>query len=185
MKIMFISDIHGSLPAIQMALGHFERKQGDLIVILGDELYHGPRNPLPEGYDPKTVAALLNDYREKILAVRGNCDSEVDQMMLSFPMMADYSRLYVDGISFFLTHGHLYDPEHLPPLASGEVFVYGHYHVPVTKEENGIFYINPNSISLPKQGAASYGWYENGIYRLFDLKTDQKLDEMTLKRSEG
>ena len=100
MKIMFISDIHGSLPALQMALGHFERKQGDLIVILGDELYHGPRNPLPEGYDPKTVAALLNDYREKILAVRGNCDSEVDQMMLSFPMMADYSRLYVDGSLF-------------------------------------------------------------------------------------
>lgn len=184
MKIMFISDIHGCVPALQKALAHFNRKQADLLVILGDELYHGPRNPLPEGYDPKMVAALLNDYREKILAVRGNCDSEVDQMMLEYPMMADYSRLYVDGVSFFLTHGHLYDENHLPPLSSGEVFVYGHYHVPVAKQDAGLFFINPNSISMPKDGVPSYGWYENGIYTLFDLNTDEKLMEIVLKRSE-
>ena len=170
MKLMFISDIHGSYTSAKKAIDIFNEEKADKLIILGDILYHGPRTDLPEGHAPKKVVTLLNEYKDKIIAVRGNCDAEVDQMVLEFDVLSTYTRLYVDDRCFFLTHGHHYDPEHLPSLNKGDVFVYGHYHIPVLKEENGIYIVNPNSISLPKQGEKGYAIYENGKICLYNLE---------------
>lgn len=170
MKLMFVSDIHGSYSAIKRVIDIFEEEKADKLVILGDILYHGPRNPLPEGHNPKEVAILLNQYKDSIIAVRGNCDAEVDQMVLDFDVMSTYTRLYIDGRCFFLTHGHHYDREHLPSLNKGDVFVYGHYHIPVLDEDNGIYIVNPNSVSLPKQGEKGYAIYDNNKITLYNLE---------------
>ena len=161
MKILFLSDIHGSMSALQNGLSAFEREGADYIVILGDLMYHGPRNPLPDDYRPADVAELINRYKHKIIAVRGNCDSEVDQMLIEYPMM-DTSAFILDGKRrFFLTHGHVHTPEKLPPLNRGDVFAYGHTHIPVAEERSGIIIFNPGSASLPKNGhAPSYGVYD-------------------------
>lgn len=172
MKIMFISDIHGSYSQIKRIIDIFNEEKIDQLVILGDILYHGPRNPLPKGHDPKEVVQLLNEYKDKIIAVRGNCDAEVDQMVLDFDMMETYSRLYIDQRCFFITHGHHYDKDHLPSLNKGDVFVYGHYHVPELFEKDGIYIVNPNSISLPKQGEEGYAVYENNEITLYNLKKE-------------
>ena len=164
MKLMFISDIHGSSVYTKKALEIFELEKADKLVILGDILYHGPRNDLPEGYNPKEVIKLLNGYKSKIIAVRGNCDAEVDQMVLDFPMRADYAMIDVDNHHFFLTHGHLFDENNLPNLNEGDIFVYGHIHKQVAKNDNGIYIINPSSISLPKEGNNSYGIYNNNEF---------------------
>ena len=164
MKIMFISDIHGSYIYAKKALEMYELEKADKLVILGDILYHGPRNDLPDGYAPKKVIKLLNDYKNKIIAVRGNCDAEVDQMVLEFPIRADYATIDVDNHHFFLTHGHLFDENNLPNLNSGDIFVYGHIHKQVAKDQNGIYIINPSSISLPKEGNNSYGIYESNEF---------------------
>ena len=119
MKWMIISDIHGSLDDLKKVIDIFGEEKMDRMILLGDLLYHGPRNPLPKGYQPKEVAILLNQYKDKIIAVRGNCDAEVDQMVLDFPMRADYSELYIDGHHFFMTHGHLYDEDHMPYFNQG------------------------------------------------------------------
>lgn len=169
MKFMIVSDIHGSYEDLKKVIQIFEEEKLDKLVLLGDLLYHGPRNPLPDGYNPKEVAKLLNQYKEKIVAVRGNCDAEVDQMVLEFPMRADYIELYVDGHRFFLTHGHLYDEEHLPMLHQGDVFLYGHFHKPVAKKENGIVFFNPSSISLPKAGEKSFGICENNELKILSM----------------
>lgn len=169
MKFMIVSDIHGSFEDLKKVIEIFEEEKLDKLVLLGDLLYHGPRNPLPDGYNPKEVAKLLNQYKEKIVAVRGNCDAEVDQTVLEFPMRADYIELYVDGHRFFLTHGHLYDEEHLPMLHQGDVFLYGHFHKPVAKKENGIVFFNPSSISLPKAGEKSFGIYENNELKILSM----------------
>ncbi len=172
MKIMFISDIHGSYKYLKKALDIFELEQAKKLVILGDILYHGPRNDLPDGYEPKKVIKLLNDVRNKIIAVRGNCDAEVDQMVLEFPIRADYAAIDIDNHHFFLTHGHLFDENNLPNLNKGDVFVYGHIHKQVVKEKEGIYIINPSSISLPKEGKNSYGIYENNIFYIKELNGD-------------
>ena len=172
MKIMFISDIHGSYKYLKKALDIFELEQAKKLVILGDILYHGPRNDLPDGYEPKKVIKLLNDIRNKIIAVRGNCDAEVDQMVLEFPIRADYATIDIDNLHFFLTHGHLFDENNLPNLNKGDVFVYGHIHKQVVKEKEGIYIINPSSISLPKEGKNSYGIYENNIFYIKELNGD-------------
>ena len=132
---------------------------------------------MPEGYQPQEVMKLLNAYKENIIAVRGNCDAEVDQMVLEFPMRGDYSELYLDGHRFFFTHGHLYDEEHLPMLKAGNVFMYGHIHKPVLKKENDITIFNPYSISFPKAGQKSFGIYENGELKIvsFDKKVLQSI----------
>ena len=122
MKLMFASDIHGSLPATERVLERFAQSGARWLIILGDVLNHGPRNALPEGYAPGEVAERLNSVAERIVAVRGNCDSEVDQMLLEFPLMADYSTVFADGRRFFLTHGHLWNPEKLPPVPPDSVF---------------------------------------------------------------
>ncbi len=158
MTILFLSDIHGRLPTLQTALQALERERPDLVVLSGDLLYHGPRNGLFEGYDPNACAPLLNAYADRIIAVRGNCDSEVDQMLLGFPMMGDYAQLFVEGQRFFVTHGHRCFGADLPPLAGGTIVVSGHTHLPVLKEEGGKTFFNPGSVSLPKGGhPASYG----------------------------
>lgn len=177
MKVMIVSDIHGSYDDLKKVMDIYEEEHMDQLILLGDLLYHGPRNPLPEGYQPQKVIALLNQYKEKIIAVRGNCDAEVDQMVLEFPMRADYSELYMDGHRFFLTHGHLYDENHLPLLKDGDVFMHGHFHKPMLKKKDGIVLFNPSSVSLPKEGQKSFGVYEDGELKIvsFDKKVIQSM----------
>ena len=162
MKIVFMSDIHGVPSALEAALAKADSIGYDRLVLLGDLLYHGPRNGVPDFYDPVKVAKLLNARKERILAVRGNCDAEVDQMMFEFPMMSDYAVLDVGSESFFLTHGHLWHERNLPPLGLGSVLAHGHTHIPELKKlECGISIFNPGSVSLPKGGSArSIGYFD-------------------------
>ena len=162
MKIVFMSDIHGVPSALEAALAKADSLGCDRIVLLGDLLYHGPRNGVPDFYDPVRVAGLLNARKDRILAVRGNCDAEVDQLMLEFPMMSDYAVLDAGSERFFLTHGHLWNERNLPPLGTGSVLVHGHTHIPELKKlECGISLFNPGSVSLPKGGSArSIGYFD-------------------------
>lgn len=170
MKCMIVSDVHGALDDLKKVLSIFDEEEMDKLILLGDLLYHGPRNPLPDGYNPKEVAVLLNQYKDKIIAVRGNCDAEVDQMVLDFPMRADYSEMYIDGHRFFITHGHLYNEDERPLLRSGDILMYGHFHKPIAKRVNDMTIFNPSSISLPKTGMKSYGVYENHELKIYSLE---------------
>lgn len=174
MKLMFASDIHGALPACERVLSIFAESQARWLIILGDVLNHGPRNALPEGYAPAQVAERLNTVADRIIAVRGNCDSEVDQMLLSFPMMAPWQQVLLPVQRLFLTHGHLYHPGVLPPLADNDVLVFGHTHLPVAERHENHFLFNPGSVSIPKGGfPASYGMMDNGqlsVHALHDQK---------------
>lgn len=171
MKLMFISDIHGSLYWLEKALEKVEAEQVHTLVILGDFLYHGPRNPLPEGYDPQGVAAKLNAYGKSLVAVRGNCDAEVDQMLLQFPMMGDYVLILHEGRKIFATHGHGFSIDHLPQLNAGDIFIQGHTHLPVADIKDGVFVLNPGSISLPKENNPhSFGILENGEFTIKDFE---------------
>jgi putative phosphoesterase len=146
MKYLFASDLHGSRTAAEAVLARFEAEKADRLVLLGDLLYHGPRNPLPEGHDPMGVAALFNAMPVKPLAVRGNCDAEIDQMVLEFPIMADYMILPLkNGAQAFITHGHLFNLAARPPYRSGDVLVHGHTHVNTVETIDGLTYINPGS----------------------------------------
>lgn len=159
MELFFASDLHGSLPATERMLDEFEQSQASQLVLLGDVLNHGPRNPVPDGYNPPDVARLLNRYATQIIAVRGNCDSEVDQMLLQFPMMADYVWLLLEsGQRLFITHGHLYNQTQRPPLRCGDVLVHGHTHIPVAQSLDEIIVFNPGSVTFPRDGyQASFG----------------------------
>ena len=171
MKIFFISDIHGSLYYLKKALKRYKEENANYIVILGDALYHGPRNPLPEEYNPEEVASLLNEYKDKIIAVRGNCDSEVDQMLIEYPMMADYSIILYNNRRLFLTHGHIYNEDNLPNLSENDVLVHGHTHIPVAKKHNKIYVLNPGSISLPKENNPnSYAILQDNLFQIKDLE---------------
>ena len=153
MKYLIASDIHGSRTAIEAVLSKLASEKADRLILLGDLLYHGPRNDLPEAYDPKSVFQLLNDLPVKPFAVRGNCDSEVDQMVLEFPIMADYMLLpLVNGSTAFITHGHLYNLALRPPYQPGDVLIHGHTHVHTVETIQGLTYINPGSAALPKEG---------------------------------
>ncbi len=165
MKLFFISDIHGSLANAKQALECFEKEKADQLIILGDVMYHGPRNPIPESYNPAEVAEVLNKYKSKITAVRGNCDSEVDQMLIEYPMMETYSIVVMEDRKIFLSHGHIYNPEELPPMNAGDVFAFGHIHIPIAEKQGEVFILNPGSTTLPKEGnPKSYGLiYENKI----------------------
>ena len=162
MKILFLSDIHGVPSTLKQALATAAPLGYDRIVLLGDLLYHGPRNGVPSFYDPEKVAAILNGLKDKIIAVRGNCDAEVDQLMFDFPMMSDYSILDAGTETFFLTHGHLWNERILPPIGIGTVLAHGHTHVPELKKlECGLTIFNPGSVSLPKGGSArSFGYFD-------------------------
>ncbi|MFA8433054.1 MAG: phosphodiesterase [Marinifilaceae bacterium] len=171
MKIFFVSDIHGSLTQLEIFERILKEEKPDQLVILGDVMYHGPRNPLPDGYDPAGVANLLNVYKDRIIAVRGNCDSEVDQMLLDFPIMADSAHLIVEDKRFFLTHGHLFSSEKPPHIQPGAILVSGHTHVPAAHKEKGIFLFNPGSLALPKNDfPPSFGIYRERMLQVVDLE---------------
>ena len=170
MKLVIASDIHGSAYWCSRLMELIEREQPDRIVLLGDLLYHGPRNDLPRDYAPKQVIPMLSGYKDKILAVRGNCEAEVDQMVLPFPCLADYALLEGDGVTMYLTHGHHASPEALPPLPEGSVFLSGHTHVKLDKMVNGIRCLNPGSVSIPKDGTNSCMVFENGQFRVCILE---------------
>ena len=164
MKLVIASDIHGSAYWCEKLVTLIEQEQPDRILLLGDLLYHGPRNDLPRDYAPKQVIPMLSQYKDRIIAVRGNCEAEVDQMVLPFPCLADFSQLLMDGRTFYLTHGHHANPEALPPLAEGSVFLYGHTHVKRDEVVNGIRCLNPGSVSIPKDGSNSCIIYENNEF---------------------
>ena len=155
MKYIIASDIHGSAVWCKKLLDYAAKAGVDKILLIGDLLYHGPRNPFPEGYDTQKVYEMLNARKDDLLCVRGNCDSEVDQMVLNFPMMDDYKALPLGGRTLYLTHGHLHDPEKvLVPLKEGDLQVNGHFHVPTFKRlEDGVLYANCGSVGLPKDGS--------------------------------
>ena len=182
MKIMIASDIHGSAFWCERLLEAFESEGADKLVLLGDLLYHGPRNDFPDGYAPKKVFAMLNGIKEKLLCVRGNCDSEVDQMVLEFPMMADYALLEADGRKLFLTHGHLFNAENPPLLQAGDLLLNGHFHNPCSsKLENGGIYANCGSVALPKDDTPhSYLVFEDNSLQWKDLETGGMFDFLEL-----
>ncbi|AGN85013.1 MULTISPECIES: phosphodiesterase [Enterobacteriaceae] len=181
MKLMFASDIHGSLPATERVLELFAQSDARWLVILGDVLNHGPRNALPEGYAAAQVAERLNEQASRIVAVRGNCDSEVDQMLLTFPITAPWQQVLLPERRLFLTHGHLFGPDDEPPLAAGDVLVYGHTHIPVAEKRGDIFHFNPGSVSIPKGGfAASYGMLEEDVLRVITLNDQRVIAQITI-----
>ena len=153
MKLMIASDLHGSAHYTELLLKAYAREQADRLLLLGDILYHGPRNPLPEGYNPKEVARMLNDMKQEILCVRGNCDSDVDQMVLEFPIMAEYCLIAAENATIFATHGHVFNEQNLPMLKKGDILLHGHTHVPVCRQHEGYTYVNPGSVSLPKENS--------------------------------
>ena len=170
MKIMIASDIHGSAYYCEKMLDAYKKEQADRLLLLGDILYHGPRNDLPKDYAPKKVISMLNEVKNELLCVRGNCDTEVDQMVLDFPVLADYSILYIDGVTIFATHGHHFNLKNMPPHKENDILLHGHTHVPACICENGMWYINPGSVSIPKEDSPhSYIIFENGVFIWKDL----------------
>ena len=177
MKLMIASDVHGSALYCGQMLEAYQREEADRLLLLGDILYHGPRNDLPEEYAPKEVIAMLNPMKQEILCVRGNCDTEVDQMVLEFPILADYGFLYERGRMIFLTHGHVFNENHLPMLKKGDILLHGHTHVPVCREHEEYIYMNPGSVSIPKEGSEhSYMTYEDGIFIWKNLDREAYLE---------
>ncbi len=170
MKLLIASDIHGSAYYCGKLMEVLEDFKPDKLLLLGDLLYHGPRNDLPKDYAPKQVIPMLSAHQDKIIAVRGNCEAEVDQMVLPFPCMADFVQLEVDGKVFYLTHGHHANPDNLPELEQGSVFLSGHTHVKMDEVRNGIRCINPGSVSIPKDGSHSCMVYENGVFSVVILE---------------
>lgn len=176
MKLILASDVHGSAFWAGKLLEVYQQQQPDWLILLGDLLYHGPRNDLPQGYAPKEVIAMLNGIKDKILAVRGNCEAEVDQMVLEFPVMADYSQLVLEnGKVLFFTHGHLFSPEKMPLLPQGSLFAYGHTHIKKAEWKNGIGILNPGSVSIPKDGSHSYLVYQDGLFTSYNLENGEKI----------
>ena len=182
MKWMIASDLHGSAYYCRKMLEAFEREGADRLFLLGDLLYHGPRNDLPREYAPKEVIPLLNEKKEKLLCVRGNCDAEVDQMVLEFPVLADYAVLPVGRRLIYATHGHIYHVKNLPPLAPGDVLLHGHTHVPAwTEFGQGNLYLNPGSVSIPKENSLhSYMTLEGNTMQWKELESSAVFHELTL-----
>ena len=165
MKWMIASDIHGSAAYCKELLSAFDREGADRMLLLGDILYHGPRNDLPGGYAPKEVIALLNERRDSILCVRGNCDTEVDQMVLEFPILADYAILTEKEKMIFATHGHRFNEKTLPPLRKGDILLNGHTHVCACREHENYIYMNPGSVSIPKENTPrAYMILDDGVF---------------------
>ena len=166
MKWMIASDLHGSARACEALLRAFDREGADRILLLGDILYHGPRNDLPDGYAPKEVIAMLNARKNDILCVRGNCDTEVDQMVLEFPILAEFAILTEKNRMIFATHGHRYHERNLPPLHDGDILLNGHTHVCACREHERYVYMNPGSVSIPKeQTPRAYMTLEDGLFQ--------------------
>ena len=171
MKILFASDIHGSAYYCRRLLDIYKETKASRMVILGDILYHGPRNDLPREYAPKQVISMLNDMKKEIYAVRGNCEAEVDQMVLQFPVMADYCILNLDGRTFYATHGHIYNENNLPPIQEGDILIHGHTHVLKAEQKEGYVLLNPGSVSIPKEGnPPTYAIFEDGVFTIKDFE---------------
>ncbi len=153
MKFLIASDIHGSDFYCQKLLEAYKNEKADRLLLLGDILYHGPRNDLPEGYAPKKVIELLNSIKNEILCVRGNCDTEVDQMVLDFPILGEYAVIPVGNRLLYATHGHNFNESHLPPLMKGDILLHGHTHIPKCTEHENYVYLNPGSVSIPKENS--------------------------------
>lgn len=184
MKYFIASDIHGSAYYCREVIEKFQKSGADRLILLGDLLYHGPRNDLPKEYAPKEVTALLNSVKDRIWAVRGNCEAEVDQMVLEFPVMADYAILVLNGHTIFATHGHLFNEETLPPIADGDVILHGHTHLlkaeKLEKDGLSFYHLNPGSTSLPKGGNPNtYAMLEEDTFTVYDFD-DQKVASIVL-----
>lgn len=165
MKLLIASDIHGSAYYCKKLIEAFESEKADRILLLGDILYHGPRNDLPQEYAPKTVISLLNPLKSKIFCVRGNCDTEVDQMVLDFPVLADYGVIPVGERIIYATHGHIYNENKLPPLSYGDILLNGHTHIPKCTQHEDYIYMNCGSVSIPKEDSPhSYMISEKGVF---------------------
>lgn len=174
MKVLIASDIHGSALYCGKLMERIEKEAPDKIVLLGDLLYHGPRNALPGEYDCKKVADMLNSIKDKLLCVRGNCDAEVDQMMLEFPIMADYAELWMGKYSVFATHGHIYGETNPPPIGKGDILLCGHTHVPANRDHGTFIYMNPGSVSIPKGGSEhSYMVFENDVFTWKNIEGEE------------
>ena len=171
MKWIIASDLHGSAHYCRQLLEAWKREEAPRMLFLGDLLYHGPRNDLPRDYAPKRVIEMLNNMREQLLCIRGNCDCEVDQMVLQFPIMADYAALWLNGHMVWATHGHVYNMDNHPPFQKGDILLHGHTHIPaweVFGTDN--LYLNPGSVSIPKAGTPhSYMTLENGVFTWKEL----------------
>lgn len=171
MKLMIASDLHGSAYFTSKLMAAYRAERPGKLLLLGDLLYHGPRNALPRDYDCMATAEMLNAVKGDIAAVRGNCDCEVDQMVLQFPIMADYALLEWDGLTLYATHGHLWNEDSLPPMAEGTVLLNGHFHVPACVRHDTYLYLNPGSVSIPKDGSVgSYLVLEDGIFTWKDME---------------
>ena len=180
MKYMFASDIHGSAYYCRKMLEAYDKEGASRLVLLGDILYHGPRNDLPREYAPKEVIAMLNGRKTEISAVRGNCEAEVDQMVLNFPVLADYCVLELEGRTFYATHGHVYNEENLPPIKEGDILIHGHTHVLRADKKEGYTILNPGSVSIPKEGnPPTYAIYEDGRFTIKDFE-EQVIKEIAL-----
>ena len=181
-KIIIASDIHGSAYWCEKLLSAFQNERANRLVLLGDILYHGPRNDFPQDYAPKRVFEALNAVKEKITAIRGNCDSEVDQMVLNFPCLADYALIDDNGRTLFLTHGHLFNTETQPLLKQGDVLFNGHFHTPTcARLDSGALYANCGSVALPKDGTPhSYIVYEKGTLTWKDLASGASFQQYIL-----
>ena len=165
MKLLIASDIHGSAYWCRKLMNVINQENPTKVILLGDILYHGPRNDLPKDYAPKEVIKMLSEIQNKIICVRGNCDAEVDQMVLPFSCMNEYVQLFVDNKIVYCTHGHHANPESLPILSAGDIFLYGHTHIKQDEIINGIRCLNPGSVSIPKDGSNSCLIYEGGAFR--------------------
>lgn len=181
MKWMIASDIHGSAFWCAKLLKKYSEQRADRLLLLGDVLYHGPRNDLPDEYAPKKVIQMLNEMKSDILCVRGNCDTEVDQMVLEFPVLADYAVLDLGKVLVYATHGHVYNEQKLPPLHNGDILLHGHTHVPKCVCHESYTYMNPGSVSIPKENSKhgymtlegdTFCWYDIDGGAVFEHKID-------------
>ncbi len=165
MSILVVSDIHGSLPVAAFVVERIRALKPSAILLLGDILYHGPRNPIPVGYDPKAVASTFAPFADRFIAIQGNCDSEVDISLLPFPVATNFSWFFAESVRIFATHGHIYHPQNLPLLREGDVFLYGHTHEPMARDMGEISLCNPGSLALPKEDhPPTYGLFDEGAF---------------------
>ncbi|MDD6238470.1 MAG: phosphodiesterase [Oscillospiraceae bacterium] len=177
MKLMIASDLHGSAYYTRLLLTAMDREQPDRLLLLGDLLYHGPRNDLPREYAPKQVIQLLNARKSQILCVRGNCEAEVDQMVLEFPVLSEFGVVFADGLTLYMLHGH----KNLDiPVLPGDILLCGHTHVPAVRKDGEHYYVNPGSVSIPKEGSChGYMMLENRQLRHVSLEGENTLPDFT------
>ncbi|MBR1757465.1 MAG: phosphodiesterase [Lachnospiraceae bacterium] len=173
MKYLIASDLHGSATYCRQLIDAFAREGAARMILLGDVLYHGPRNDLPDGYAPKEVIAMLAPLRGHIFGVRGNCEAEIDEVVLGFPLLSDYAILPMEDRIIFATHGHIYNENHLPPLLPGDILLHGHTHIKEMRyvgENRDILYLNPGSLSIPKDDDRhSYMIWEDRTFTIKEL----------------